>query len=175
MADTTQDFSVGPGKKAPQTTFTDTSGRTLKLKDLLASSGSLPVLLAFFKVSCPTCQLTWPYLQRVNQLYGGKGVRVFGVCQNDAGAAKHFYGEFGGATFDALVDRAPAFVASNAFGVVAVPHLALVSQDGTVRQVFAGWSRKEMEELGRSVASAAGLPVRPVVPPDDPVKDFQAG
>ncbi len=175
MTSATQEFSVGPGTRAPQASFTDSAGRTLKLKDLLASSGSLPILLAFFKVTCPTCQLTWPYLERLHRLYGGKGVRVYGVCQNDAGAAKHFYGEFGGATFDVLVDRAPAYVASNAFGVVAVPHLALVSRDGTVRTVFAGWSRKEIEDLGRSVAAAGGLPVRPVVPPDDPVRDFQAG
>jgi len=160
---------------APDAPFLDPDGKTLRTKDVLALAGGLPVLFAFFKVNCPTCQLTWPYLEKLNVLYGGGAVRVAGVCQNDAAAGKKYYTEFGGATFDLFVDPEPKFAASNAFGVEAVPHLALVSPLGRVTRVFEGWSRKEMEDLGRTLAAEKKLTARPVVEAGDPVKDFQAG
>jgi peroxiredoxin len=160
---------------APDAPFLDSAGKTLRTKDILSGAGGLPILLAFFKVNCPTCQLAWPYLQKLNALYGGRAVRVAGVCQNDASAGKKYYKEFGGATFDLFVDPEPRFVASNAFGVEAVPHLVLVSPDGRVTRVSEGWSKKEIEELGRTVAAEKKLTPRPVVEASDPVKDFQAG
>ncbi len=51
------------GDLAPEVTFFDAMGREHTLTSLLAEG---PVLLAFFKVSCPTCQLTLPYLQRIS-------------------------------------------------------------------------------------------------------------
>jgi len=114
-------------------------------------------------------------MQRLHELYGGKAVRVVGVCQNAAPEGAAYYRTYGGATFDLLVDPEPRFDASNAFGVEAVPHLVLVSPEGKVLRTLTGWSRREMEELGKEIAKAKGLAVTPVVPPDDPVRDFQAG
>ncbi len=31
-----------------------------------------PVLAVFFKVSCPTCQYTFPFLERIHKAYGDK-------------------------------------------------------------------------------------------------------
>ena len=159
----------------PDVPFVTPDGKTLRTKDVLARAGGLPVLFAFFKVDCPTCQLTWPYLQKLNALYGGRAVRLAGICQNDAASGRKYYKEFGGASFDLLLDPEPAFPASNAFGVQAVPHLALVSAEGKITRTFEGWSKKEMEELGRSVAVEKKLTPRPVVEAGDPVKDFQPG
>jgi hypothetical protein len=114
-------------------------------------------------------------VQRLHELYGGRAVRVAGVCQNAASEGADYYRAYGGAAFDLLVDAEPRFDASNAFGVESVPHLVLVSPDGTIQRVQTGWSKREMEELGREIAAAKGLAVTPVVPPDDPVRDFQAG
>jgi len=169
------EFSLAPGTAAPDAPFLDASGKTLRTRDILGRAEGLPVLFAFFKVSCPTCQLAWPYLQKLNAIYGGHAVHVAGVCQNDASSGKAFYAEFGKAGFDLLVDAGPSFAASNAFGVESVPHLVLVSPDGMVQRVTAGWSKKEIENLGRTLAAAHDLTARPVVPPDDPVRDFQAG
>ncbi len=175
MARASSDLSLSPGTAAPDAPFLGLSGETLRTKDIVAGANGLPVLFAFFKVSCPTCKLAWPYLKKLNALYGGHAVRVVGVCQNDATAGKAFYEEFGKATFDLTVDPEPSFTASNAFGVEAVPHLVLVSAEGTIERVTTGWSRKEIEGLGRALAAARDLIVRPVVEADDPVRDFQPG
>jgi thiol-disulfide isomerase/thioredoxin len=163
------------GAPAPAATFFKAAGTELTTREVLGEAKGLPTLFAFFKVSCPTCQLAWPYVQRLHELYGGKAVRVAGVCQNTAAEGVAYSRTYGGATFDILVDAEPRFDASNAFGVESVPLLVLVSPGGKVLRVQTGWSKREMEELGREIAKAKGLTVTPVVPPADPVKDFQAG
>ena len=159
---------------APKAPFRTAEGERLSTADVVAKGQGLPVLLAFFKTSCPICQLTWPYLQRLHEAYGGKAVHVVGVSQNDAGSSRAYYAEYGGATFDLLLDPEPGFAASNAFDVETVPHLALLSPQGAVLDVFAGWSKNRMQALGARFA-AKDVPFVPVVPPGDLVRDFAPG
>lgn len=164
-----------PGRPAPAASFARTGGGAATTANLLADANGLPLLLAFFKVSCPTCRLAWPYLQRLHAAYGGKVLHVVGVSQNTADESREFFEEFGKATFDLVLDPEPRFEASNLFHVEAVPHLALVSPSGVLEEVFAGWSKAKMEALGERLAGRGGFPPVPVVPPGDPVRDFQAG
>ena len=159
---------------APTVRFRTTEGAVVSTADVVAGGQGVPVLLAFFKTSCPICQLTWPYLERLHRAYGGKAVRVVGVSQNDAKTSRAYYAEFGGATFDLLLDPEPTFAASNAFGVESVPHLVLLSPAGLIEDVFSGWSKARMEALGARFATE-NVPFVPVVPPGDPVRDFSPG
>jgi peroxiredoxin len=145
------------------------------LETLLREASPRPVLLAFFKTTCPTCKLTWPYLQKLHRAYGKQGVRVVGVSQDDAAASRAFFAEHGNASFDLRLDPEPRFPASRAFDVESVPHLALIAPDGTIQRSFEGWSRLAMEELGQAIAASAGLPEIPVVEPGDPVVSFKPG
>ena len=36
-----------------------------------------PVVLAFCKVSCPICQLAFPFIQRIHQFYGDSNARIY--------------------------------------------------------------------------------------------------
>ena len=51
--------TLSAGKTAPTFQLATTTGERLSLPEALADG---PVLLAFFKVSCPTCQFTFPFL-----------------------------------------------------------------------------------------------------------------
>src|SRR5271154_4794029 len=42
-----------------------------------------PVLAAFFKVGCPPCQYTFPYLERIHKSYGDETITIVGISQND--------------------------------------------------------------------------------------------
>jgi len=162
------------GFAAPNARFRTPEGGSLSTREVVESSHGLPVLLAFFKTSCPVCRMAWPYLQRMHESYGGKSVRVVGISQDDAASSRAFYAAHGAATFDLLLDPEPTFVASNAFRVESVPLLVLLAPDGTVEDAFAGWSKKRMEALGARFASAS-VPHVPVIPLDDPVREFSAG
>jgi len=160
--------------RAPEVTFRAPDGRETTTSQAVAESNGLPLLLVFFKVSCPTCKLMWPYLQKLHETYGGKAVRVVGVAQDGAEAARAFYGEFGGAAFDLLVDP-PPYPASNAFDVDSVPHLALAAPDGALENLFEGWSRNAFEALGARLAESKGMAPAPLVPSGDPAPAFKPG
>jgi peroxiredoxin len=164
-----------PGSPAPAAVFALPEGGTATTAGLLDGANGLPLLLAFFKTSCPTCRLTWPYLQRLHAAYSGTGVRVVGVSQNGIEESRRAFEEWGKATFDLVMDPEPGFAASNAFQVEAVPHLVLISSDGIFEEIFSGWSKAKMEALGSRLAAGRSLARVPVVPPGDLVRDFQSG
>ncbi|HEY3351569.1 MAG TPA: TlpA disulfide reductase family protein [Thermoanaerobaculia bacterium] len=164
-----------PGSTAPTAAFVRPGGESVTTQGLLAEANGLPLLLAFFKTSCPTCRLAWPYLQRLHAAYGGKAVHVVGVSQNGAAESEDFFKEFGKATFDLVLDPEPKFTASNAFHVEAVPHIVLVSSAGSFEEIFSGWSKAKMEAIGSRLAAGRSLARIPVVPPGDLVRDFQSG
>jgi hypothetical protein len=107
----------------------------------LADEG--PVWVAFFKISCPTCQLAFPFLERLHP-----GTRIYGISQNDADDTREFAERFS-PTLPMLLDpEADDFPASNAFGITSVPTMFLVEPGGRIDRVIEGWDRAEMERLG---------------------------
>lgn len=134
-----------------------------------------PVVAAFFKVNCPTCQLAFPYLERIQKAYGNKGkFTLIGVSQNDAADTKAFNREFG-VTFPTLLDDTRKYPASNAYGLTNVPSTFLISPEGEIELSSVGWSKQEMEELNRRVAEISGVAVVPLFKAGEKVPDFKPG
>ncbi|MCX6638793.1 MAG: TlpA disulfide reductase family protein [Acidobacteria bacterium] len=132
------------------------------LEEILAGG---PALLAFFKVACPVCQFTFPFLERIAK---SGSMRVFGVSQDDAKATGHFAKECG-VTFPMLLDQEPAgYPASNAFGVSTVPCLFLVDAGGVVAFSGEGFVKRDLADLGRR----AGVEV---FRQDESVPEWKAG
>ena len=52
------------GARAPEFRLPRADGGEIGLAEITAQG---PALLAFFKISCPVCQLTFPFLQRIHQ------------------------------------------------------------------------------------------------------------
>ncbi len=75
---------LAPGTRAPEIRATELDGTQVAVSDLLARG---PVLAAFFKVSCPTCQYTFPFLQRMADR---KGLTIIGISQDEAGPTRAF-------------------------------------------------------------------------------------
>jgi peroxiredoxin len=110
------------GSRAPDFRLDRLDGGQAALPELIANG---PVLLAFFKVTCPVCQLTLPYLNRLT-------IPVYGISQNCEDDTREFNRHFGIA-FPTLLDREEDnFPASNAYGIASVPTLFLIERDGTV-------------------------------------------
>ena len=104
-----------------------------------------PALLAFFKVNCPVCQLTFPYLERI---HSPERLSVYGISQNGPEDTRDFQRTYG-VTFPMLLDReSSGFRVSNAFGISSVPTLFLVERDGTVSRVIEGWRKSDIAALG---------------------------
>ena len=139
---------VSAGNAAPAFELQDTAGKSVSLQQVLEGG---PALLAFFKVSCPVCQLTFPYLQRLSN---GTKLRVIGVSQDEPRDTEEFNRRFG-IRFTTLLDRrAGGYAASNAYGIAAVPSLFVVEPDGQVSMSVSGFSKRDLEAIGQRVGVA---------------------
>ena len=105
-----------------------------------------PVVLAFFKISCPTCQLAFPFLERIHA-DGSGGWQIVGISQNDRAGTGKFVQRYG-VTFPVLLDAASArYPVSNAYGLTHVPSIFVVEPDGAVTHSWIGFSRADFEKL----------------------------
>ncbi|HEY6389581.1 MAG TPA: TlpA disulfide reductase family protein [Candidatus Acidoferrum sp.] len=137
------------GNMAPGFSLKAPDGTGYSLQALLQQG---PVMAAFFKVSCPVCQFTFPFLERMYKRYGGDGVTSLGISQDDARATKDFAKEFG-ITFPMLLDeKQNGYPASNAYGLTNVPTIFLIETDGTVKISCMGFDKKDLESIAATLA-----------------------
>ncbi len=119
------------------------------------------MVAAFFKISCPVCQYTFPFLERIYKAHGGKNVTIVGISQNERKDTAAFNKEYG-VTFPVLLDDTDTYPASNAYGLTNVPTIFWIGQDGEIEISSVGWERKEIEEINRKAAELNGGGQKPV-------------
>lgn len=159
------------GVEAPQITLKDLAGKEFSLE---AARKNGPVVLAFFKVNCPVCQLALPYLERLYQAYGASGKFAFlGVSQNDAQDTRAFNKQYG-VTFPMLIDSG-GFTATKAYKLTNVPTVFMVSPEGEIGFSSVSWSKADMEDLNRRLAAISGMTEARLFKPGESVPDFKPG
>ena len=159
------------GTKAPEFELNSLDGKRFSLGEKLARG---PMALAFFKVSCPTCQYAFPFLERLHKAYGQNGARLFGVSQNDARETSAFMKQFG-VSFPILLDELGKYPVSNAYGITNVPTPFWVAEDGEIEFSSVGWVKADFEQINRKMAEQGKAPLAAVFKPDEDVRDFRAG
>ncbi|MGA7629807.1 MAG: TlpA disulfide reductase family protein [Terriglobales bacterium] len=158
------------GTKAPDFSLPGLDGSTFSLKDALQRG---PVVAAFFKISCPVCQYTFPFVERLKKAYGGR-VAIVGISQDDRASTAAFLKEYG-VSFPALLDNPAGYAVSNAYGLTNVPTWFFIAPDGEIKISSVGWVRADMEELNRHLADAGKIPVTQLFLPKDDVRDYRPG
>jgi len=135
------------GSPAPSFQLKNLDGVERSLAEMLAAG---PVIAAFYKISCPVCQFTFPFLERLHKGSGGD-VQFNAVSQDNAADSRRFNQEYG-VSFGTLLDEERAgYKASNAYGISKVPTVVLIEKDGTVSWSMEGFVKAELEALGRRV------------------------
>lgn len=160
----------GPGAKAPEFTLKALDGKKYSLPEAL---GQGPVLLAFFKESCPVCQFAFPFIERVYQGVNHQGgIQIWGISQDDVRTAQDFARE-GGVSFPILVDET-GYPVSNAYGLTNVPTLFLVEPDGKIALTSVGFDKKDIEAIATRLGQQAGKSVMPFKPHEN-IPDYKPG
>ncbi len=163
--------TLSSGVMAPDFKLSTTEGRTVFLKEALRRG---PVVAVFFKISCPVCQMTLPYLERVYRAYPSDRFTFLGVSQNDKKDTQAFAKEYG-VTFPLAIDPSEQYRASNAYGLTNVPSLFFIGSDGSIELSSVGWSKADIQELNRRLAKLAGTKPKPLFKPGEDVPEFKAG
>src|SRR6267143_4957699 len=132
-----------------------------------------PVVACFFKISCPVCQFTFPFLERLYKRYGGDGVTFLGISQDDARSTNKFAKEFG-ITFPLLLEE-NGYPVSNAYGLTNVPTIFLIDTDGTVKVSCMGFDKKDLEKIAANLAERKKIFLAPLFRPDEVIPANKPG
>jgi len=159
------------GAQAPEFTLSATDGNSFSLRDVL---GRGPVVLAFFKVSCPVCQYAFPLYERLFHAYKNQGVTLVGVSQNTKKDTDSFNKKLG-VTFPVLLDDTNTYPVSNAYGLTNVPTLFWIAQDGAIEISSVGWNKKDFETISQKMADAGKMPPALLLHPEEKISDFRFG
>ena len=133
-----------------------------------------PIVAAFFKISCPVCQFTFPFLERLYKRYGGDGVTILGISQDDARATTKFAKEYG-ITFPILIDDEDGYVVSNGYGLTNVPTIFLIDADGTVKVSSMGFDKKDLEKIAAELSERKKISLAPLFRPDEVIPANKPG
>jgi len=164
------------GTKAPDFQLKTMDGKRFSLQEALTRG---PVVLAFFKVSCPVCQYAFPFFERLYKAYGvkspgQKNVALVGVSQNSSADTAAFMKEFG-VTFPILLDEKDTYPVSNAYGLTNVPTVFWIAQDSEIEVSSVGWVKADFEEINRKMAETGSSTPVTVFKSGDDVRDYRPG
>jgi peroxiredoxin len=162
--------NIVPGNVAPGFSLKSLEGKEFSLGSALQRG---PVVLAFFKVSCPVCKFTFPFLERLYKQYGDVDVSFVGVSQDNASASRDFVHDFG-VTFPILIDTAGYHI-SNAYGLTSVPTFFLINPDGKVQVSSVGFGKAEMESIADSLADRRSITRSPIFRSDESIPQHKPG
>jgi peroxiredoxin len=162
--------TIEVGQSAPGFSLKALDGKEYSLASLLERG---PVVLAFFKISCPVCQFTFPFLQRLFERYGSDSVSFLGISQDDARSTKEFNQDYS-IKFPTLIDEHD-YPASNAYGLTNVPTIFLVAPDSSIKVQCMGFSKGDLEKIAAELAQHRALTPAALFRQNEVVPDYKPG
>ena len=158
------------GKTAPEFSLPALDGKMYALASLLERG---PLVVAFFKISCPVCQFTFPFLQRMHERLSKSAASIIGVSQDDARDTKVFCQDYG-VKFPVLLDDS-SYPVSNAYGLTTVPTVFLIEPDRKIKLECMGFDKAALETITAELEIRMELPATPLFRPDEIVPASKAG
>jgi len=145
------------GNPAPNFSLKSLDGKEFLLADSLRKG---PVVLAFFKVSCPVCKFTFPFLERLFQRYKSDNVTFLGLSQDQPNSSRDFANDFG-VTFTIAIDDSN-YTVSNSYGLTMVPTVFLIEPGGRVQISSMGFVKADLESIADSLADRQNITRTPI-------------
>ncbi|HLJ53732.1 MAG TPA: TlpA disulfide reductase family protein [Chthonomonadaceae bacterium] len=141
---------VALGKPAPAVAVTELEGGRRTLGDF---KGKV-VLIDFWATWCPPCRKGLPETQRFYQEYGSRGLAVLAVSDESKATVKPFLKQ-NRFTFPTYLDKGG--IMGRAFGVTAIPTVAVIDRNGRLSSYLVGLSPRQTI---LAALKKAGLDVR---------------
>ena len=157
------------GALAPHFTLLGIDGQEYSLPNDTAGN---PTLLVFFKATCATCDVAFPYINRLRETYPD-GWNLWAIAQDPPRAASD-YARAHGIDYPVLID-APAYAVSRLYDPPATPTLFLTDARGRTMYTTHGFSKDDMNELARLVAQAPDAEPVVIAPANDGQPAFKPG
>jgi len=163
-------MTIEAGARAPDFSLRGIDGDTYSLSDALSRG---PVVLVFFKTTCGTCDLAFPYISRFRDAYSGNAWSLWAVAQDPPAEASRYASTFG-MTYPVLPD-VDGYAVSKAYDPPATPTLFLIDRAGDVVQATAGFSKAHLTSLAAALAKRLTAEPAEIAPAGDGNPDFKPG
>jgi peroxiredoxin len=160
------------GIVAPDFTLRTLEGHQVSLQHLLPRG---PVVLAFFKVSCPVCQYAFPLYERLAQANRDASISVLGISQNGPSETADFRHEYGVNFPIAIDDDSNHYAVSSAYGLTNVPTLFYIAPNGEIEISSVGWSKRDLDEVNAKLSAVRGQKPSMLWRDGEAIQDFRAG
>ncbi len=163
--------TIEAGHTAPDFSLKSFDDREYSLAKLLEKG---PVVAAFFKISCPVCQFTLPYIQRLADRFAGDNATILSISQDDAKSTASFKKEYG-LSLLTLLDDAKDYRVSNAFGLTMVPTIFLIEPNGKVKVSCMGFGKADLEQIADELSTRSKITAAPLFRPDEVIPASKPG
>src|SRR3989338_126992 len=130
-----------------------------------------PLLLTFYKKTCPTCQFTYPFLERLHKKFTSPAFKIIGIGQDPE---THEFAAHYVITFP-LVSDTPTYEVSKQYHLTTVPSIVLIQQNGTIDFLTIGFSKEELEALSQKISQLTAQTPFDIFSKSDTVPAFKPG
>ena len=158
------------GERAPAFALADLEGQQHRLAEEPQQG---PTLAVFWKSTCATCDLVFPYLQRLTETYGAGRWQLLAVAQEGPAESADFARRLG-LTIPLLVEG-EGWPVSKQYDPEATPTLFLIGPDGTIEMTSVGFSKEDLNEISRRLAEHLGETPQVIAPENDGNPPFRPG
>jgi len=163
--------TLSAGVRAPGFTAPTVQGKQVSLDEARQKG---PVVLAFFKVTCPVCQYAFPFFERLYRAHQSADVTILGISQNNLRDTRDFVREYG-VTFPVALDDPKRYEVSNAYGLTNVPTLFYIAPDGEIEVSSVGWSKADLETVNQKLAEHRRQTPAPLWRQGEEIQSFRGG
>lgn len=115
--------------------------------------GAETSVLIFYKHSCPTCQLTLPYLQKIYDAYGD-AFRILAVAQDGHENTERFRNEYK-ISIPTFLDEMP-YTVSDQYDLKTVPTIFMLDSEYRVQYAEEGFIKQQLLNLADILAERSG-------------------
>lgn len=159
---------ISAGQTAPVFSLGGIDGKSYTLNQ----NGARLTLAVFFKTTCPTCMMSWPYIEKLHQTYRGAGLAVWGISQDAREASSEFASKYG-STFPILIDG--DWRVSRTYDPEFVPTMLLINADGQIIDSSVSFDKAKYNHVSQTIAAHLQVPAAIIAPPDDGNPPFKMG
>jgi peroxiredoxin len=131
-----------------------------------------PAVLVFCKTTCGTCDLAFPYINRLREEYP-EGWDLWAISQDPPDKSSDYARKYG-LTYPVLID-APEFAASKLYDPPATPTIFVIGPDGRVEYTTHGFVKDDVNEVSSRIAHYAGRDPVVIAPENDGNPAFKPG
>ena len=125
---------------SPRIVLKDVKGEVYDLQEE-ARENSFAVL-AFFKSSCPVCQYTFPFLNRIKM--ANPTLSIYGISQDKLDETEQFIKEYN-LCFPVLIDE--DLKKTRALSLIIVPTIFVLDTESIVNKISIGFVKEDLEYI----------------------------